>query len=81
MYDTVENAADKLSMKAVYLHLISLLREYELYRTVLLVLSPTGYEIQTLPTSSAAIEAQYQSILMEENNALDVTYHGLSAAG
>ena len=73
MYDTVENAADKLSMKAVYLQLISLLREYELYRTVLLVLSPTGYEIQTLPTSSAAIEAQYQSILMEENNALDVT--------
>lgn len=73
MYETVKGAAEKSSVKSLYLQLISLLREYELYRTVLFVLSPTGYSVQTLPTSSAAIEAEYQSLLMAENNNLDIT--------
>lgn len=68
----VENASDKSSVKSQYLQLIQALREYEQYRTVVMILSPST-SVRPLPTSSGAVEAQYQSILMEENNEMEIT--------
>ena len=68
----VSNAKDKTKEKNTYLKLISTLRDFETYRTVLLTLDSTA-KVPTLTVSKAAVEAEYQSLLMQETNEMEIT--------
>lgn len=72
----ISDSSDKTTQKANYLRLITALKEFELYRTVLLTISPKT-NVPTLSVSRGAVEAEYQSILTMEMNSTSTTIYDL----
>ena len=63
---------------ALYPILISAMKEYELYRTVILMIAPGQYEIRPLPIGNrATVEAEYRMALSKEINAEELTIQDL----
>lgn len=72
------NACSNKDRLALYPILISAMKEYELYRTVILMIAPDQYEIRPLPIGNrATVEAEYRMALSKEINAEELTIQDL----
>ncbi len=64
--------------RSTYLRLITALRDYELYQTVVLTLNPSSsVAMRSLPTTRSVIENEYQAMLIRENNNTQITVTNL----
>ena len=82
LYSTINSLYSQVDGKEgqrnTYLRLITALRDYEIYQTVVLTLNPSSsVAIKVLPTTRAIIENEYQSLLIIENNNTEITVRNL----
>lgn len=82
LYSTINSLYSQVDGKEgqrnTYLRLITALRDYEIYQTVVLTLNPSSsVATKVLPTTRAIIENEYQSLLIIENNNTEITVRNL----
>ena len=77
LYEQIQKSGGNATQNQ-YVSLITTLNDYEKYRSVVLALNPNSKVGQTvLGISRAAIEAEYQAILMKEINENQITVNDL----
>lgn len=69
-----EKTTDDDARKTIFLRLSSLLRQYEVYQTVVLTLDPSSsVGARIAPIGRASVESALSQILVKENNNADIT--------